>query len=92
MFTSKDKRMAGEPYFRLLREEERFIEVISKNTHHCWMIFKKLSQSKYPVTIYHKHHSKEPYYHKHYETLNVQKAVEVIKKHDEYVLRRKQNV
>ena len=56
------------------------------------MIFKKVSPSDRPVTLYHKHHQSDPYYHKHYETVNVKKAVESIKSHDKYVIdNRKEN-
>lgn len=93
MFTSKDKRLLAGPYFIPVREEEKFIEVASKNTLHQWIVFKNSSNSKWPVTIYHKHSSRDRYYHKHYETYNVQKAVEAIKGHDNYVLNGgKQNV
>lgn len=50
------------------------------------MIFKKVSQSERPVTLYHKHHQKDKYYHKHYETITVKRAVENIMGHDRYVV------
>lgn len=93
MFTSKDRRLLAGPYFMQFREEEKFIEVVSKNTKHQWLVFKNSSSSKYPVTIYHKHSSSDRYYHKHYETYCVRMAVESIKGHDDYVLNGgKQNV
>ena len=87
IFTNKDRKLLREPYFVFLREGERFIEVKSKNTQHCWMIFKKVSPSDRPVTLYHKHHQSDPYYHKHYETRTVNGAVRDIKSHDEYVIK-----
>ncbi len=77
----------SEPYFVLLREEEQFIEVKSKNTKHCWMVFHKRSESAMPITLYHKHNESDKYYHKHYETRNVGQAVRSIKGHDEYVIK-----
>lgn len=50
------------------------------------MIFKKVSQSERPVTLYHKHHQKDKYYHKQNENYNVKRAVMTIKSHDAYVL------
>ena len=56
------------------------------------MIFKKASLSGCPVTLYHKHHKSDEYYHKHYETVNVKQVVESIKNHDKYVIdSRKEN-
>jgi len=86
LFTNKERRLVGEPYFTIIREDDRFIEFMSKNTKHCWIVFKKSSDSNRPVTIYHKHHQKDKYYHKHYETWTVFKAVESIKGHDDYVM------
>ena len=86
MFNNVDKKLLGPPYFERIREEVQFIEVKSINTQHCWMIFKKVSPSDRPVTLYHKHHQKDPYYHKHYETKNVKRAIENIKSHDRYVI------
>lgn len=50
------------------------------------MIFKKVSQSDRPVILYHKHHQKEKYYHKHYVTITVKRAVDNIMGHDRYVV------
>ena len=41
MFTQSEKRLLGDRYFTIIREEENFIEVRSENTKHYWMIFKK---------------------------------------------------
>ena len=41
MFSTSEKRQLGDEYFIIIREEERYIEVKSKNIGHCWMIFKK---------------------------------------------------
>ena len=90
IFTNKDRKLLREPYFIFLREEERFIEVKSKNTQHCWMIFKKVSPSDRPVTLYHKHHQSDPYYHKQYATLTVKHAIQILKEHDEYILTHQQ--
>ena len=46
MFSTSEKRQLGDEYFIIIREEERYIEVKSKNTGHCWMIFKKYPQIK----------------------------------------------
>lgn len=53
---------------------------------HCWIVFKKSFDSNRPITLYHKYTIDTTYYHKHWETWTVEKAVESIKSHDQYVL------
>ena len=48
-------------------EEEKFIEVKSKNTGHCWMIFKKTYDQIKPVILYHKHKANDEWYHEHWK-------------------------
>ncbi len=86
MFTKKKKRQVGEGYFTIIRETERYIEFLSNNTKHCWIICKSLDGTDRPVMFYHKHSRKAEYYHRHWKTRNVAKAVESIKQHDSYVL------
>ncbi len=86
MFSNKEKRLMDKPYFIVVRETEQFIEVISKSTNHCWIVFKNV-YSKKPITLYHKHSVEAPYYHRHYETYSVTAAVNSIKSHDKYVLK-----
>ncbi len=86
MFTKKEKRMVGEGHFTIIRETERYIEFLSKNTKHCWIICKSQDGIGKPVMIYHKHSRETEYYHRHWKTWNVAKAVESIMQHDRYVL------
>lgn len=86
MFTNKEMKLLGDGYFTIIRTEERFAEVLSNSTSHQWMIFKKLSATDKPVTLYHKHTADTKYYHKHWETWSVAMAVESIKGHDDYVI------
>ena len=86
MFTMKEKGLLTDGYFTVIREDEKFIEVKSKNTGHYWMIYKKTDHSGKPVTLYHKHTARTKYYHKQRETLSVSKAVESIMMHDKYIL------
>ena len=86
MFTRKEERMLHDPYFSVIRETEQFIEVRSKNTGHCWNVFKNTFEAKNHVTLYHKHKAADQYYHKHRECRTVQEAVDQIKSHDCYVL------
>ena len=86
MFTNYEKKLLGGGYFTIIREEERFIELKSKNTGHCWLIFKQTYNKDRPVVLYHKHTSTTKHYHKHWQTWNVKMAVNTIKEHDDYVL------
>mgnify|MGYP006976467083 CR=1 FL=1 len=86
MFTNTEKSFIDKAYFKVIRETEGFIEVISKNTKHCWIIQKRLNKGKRKIYLYHKHSDKVEYYHQHNKTFTVRQAVEDIKGHDEYVL------
>lgn len=86
MFSRKEISFFNDPYFRVIRQEEQFVEVQSLNTKHCWNIFKNQFETKYKITLYHKHKSTDAYYHKHYQCHTVVQAIEQIKSHDDYVL------
>lgn len=91
MFSDYEKRLCHDFYFLVLREEERFIEIQSKNTRHCWIIQKRSSLTNHkPVILYHKHHLSDPYYHKQYATLTVKHAIQILKEHDAYILAQRQ--
>lgn len=90
MFTNSEKRLLGGGYFAIIREEEKFIEVKSRNTGHCWMIFKKTYDQDNPVVLYHKHTANTDWYHDHWKTCMVKSAVASIKSHDDYVLKYKE--
>ena len=90
MFSTSEKRQLGDKYFIIIREEERYIEVKSKNTGHCWMIFKKTYDRDKPVVLYHKHKTNDEWYHEHWKTWTVKSAVQNIKSHDNYVMEMKE--
>ena len=86
MFNRQEIKLLKNDYFVVIRIEDRFIEVMSKNTQHCWMVFKKKSKVEKPVCLHHKHTRDTQWYHLHLETTTVECAVKEIKKHDLYVL------
>lgn len=86
MFTRREVNMLHDPYFRVIREEEQFIEIQSVCTGHCWNVFKHQLERNFKVTLYHKHKRADDYYHEHRKCHSVLKAIEEIKSHDEYVL------
>lgn len=87
MFSKAEKRLIDKQYFEIIRETENFIEVKSKNTEHCWIIQKHLSECERKVFLYHKHSINDSYYHQHYKAYTVKQVVCSIKGHDEYVLK-----
>lgn len=40
MFTRKEHSFFNDPYFKIVREEQQYIEVQSVSTGHCWNVFK----------------------------------------------------
>ena len=86
MFTRKEKQLLGVEYFTLIREDERFIEVESKCTGHCWMVFRKTYEAYKHIVLYHKHSMLDRWYHKHWRGWTVANAVANIKAHDKFVI------
>lgn len=86
MFTRKEKNMLFDPYFKVIRETEQFIEVRSANTGHCWSVFRNAYDRPRKITLYHKHKQSDPYFHQHRICRTVAEAVTEIKSHDEYIL------
>ena len=86
MFTRKEHSIFNDPYFKIVREEQQYIEVQSVNTGHCWNVFKNQFEPTCKVKLYHKHKSTDQYYHEHRQCRTVAEAIKEIKEHDEYVL------
>lgn len=86
MFIKKEKKLINEGNFTIIRETERYIEFLSNSTKQCWIICKNSNNTDKPIAIYHKHSQKIEYYHRHWRTWSVVRAVESIKQHDRYVL------
>ena len=55
MFTRKEHSFFNEPYFKIVREEQQYIEVQSVSTGHCWNVFKNQFEPTCKVKLYHKH-------------------------------------
>jgi hypothetical protein len=73
-------------YFTFIRSNEIFIELKSKNTGHCWCIKKISYINSKRIQVFHKHSFENPYYHKQKNTYAMKEAIEIIKKHDSYIL------
>lgn len=90
MFSNYEKKLCADVYFSIRRIEEEYIEIQSKNTRHCWLLHKP-EGSTYPVILYHKHKSNDPYFHKQCPLFTVKRAIQIIKEHDAYVLKLQKN-
>lgn len=87
MFSNNEKRIIEISYFEIIRSNEDFYEICSKNTNHCWMIWKnKIIENNIRITIYHKHNYNNQFYHKHGKAFTVNHAIQQIRAHDNYVL------
>lgn len=86
MFTRKEHALFADPYFRIIREEQQYIELQSLNTGHCWNVFKNQFESVNKIKLYHKHKETDSYYHDHKLCRTVADAVKEIKDHDAYVI------
>lgn len=85
VWTKKDQRQIEEQYFKVIKITDRYCEIMSLNTEHCWIIYKSILNSG-TIVLYHKHSLRHPYYHKHWEASSVVQIISSIKNHDKYVL------
>ncbi len=86
MFTKPEIRLFQDGYFNILKIEDRIIMAQSKNTGHCWMIFKKKADPDRSYMLYHKHSIDDPWYHEHRRAWCITPLINEIKKHDAYVV------
>lgn len=86
MLTKKDLQQVSLNEFVILKQTNYYIELISKNTGHCWTIYKHGSSDKYPVWLYHKHSQKDQCYHLQRKKGSVKAAIKEIQVHDQYQL------
>ena len=86
VWLKEDQTKIDPKYFKVIRITDTYCEAMSLNTKHCWIIHKG-SSGKRTIILYHKHSQEQPYYHKHWETTSVDKDVDSIRGHDNYVLK-----
>ena len=85
-FSKTELSFLKNDYFKVIRVEDRFVSVQSKNTGHCWMIFKKTYDPDRPIVLHHKHSITDEWYHEHKRGWSVEEMVKEIKRHDKYVV------
>ena len=86
MILKKELNFINGNYFHVIRITDDYVEVMSKNTGHCWIIKQCLLGSDYPYLLYHKHKISTPYYHKHQKVYTFLRAIQAIKSHDKFVI------
>ena len=88
MFSIKDLLGMSDYFAFLSANKNSYIEVMSKNTSHCWMIVEEKDDS---YTLYHKHKISQEY---HFQTTfgSLYDTVLDIVNHDEYQLRNRKPV
>ena len=86
IFTKPEEKLFTSAYFKVLQKTEKYIEILSRNTNHCWVMKKSNSAQSHLISIFHKHSQSDSYYHKHSKAKTVKQAIMQIKNHDDYVL------
>ena len=88
MFTGPELSLFHNPYFSIIRLNDELCQLRSRNTGHCWMIWKNYNADPFRIELYHKHHLQDKYYHQQRrQVCSVRNAIRIIKEHDRYVLR-----
>lgn len=85
VWTKKDQKQIDKKYFKVIRITNRYCEIMSLNTKHCWIIYKSILGNE-PIVLYHKHSFRHPYYHKQRKVFTISQAIKSIKSHDRYVI------
>lgn len=81
-----NKEIIQDKYFTILRIEDRYIELLSNNTGHCWII-QRTRADKYKYKLYHKHTKNDQYYHLQCKNSSFEAIIVSIKSHDKFVLK-----
>ena len=73
--------------YAIIRLNDELCQLRSRNTGHCWMIWKNYNADPFRIELYHKHHRQDKYYHQQRrQVCSVRNAIRIIKEHDRYVL------
>ena len=91
-FTKKEEKLLHNSYFKIIKETDFIIELVSVNTGHCWNIFKNTIERRTKVVLYYKHKVQDSYYQEYRTCRTVGEAIEEIMAYDEYILNRKSTI
>ena len=73
-------------YFDIVRITDTYIEILSKNTCHSWILQRRQDIAFPSYIIIHHRHKNQKYHHKHGLKRTVREGLEIIKRHDNWVL------
>ena len=80
MFTGPELSLFHDPYFSIIRLNDELCQLRSRNTGHCWMIWKNYNADPFRIELHHKHHLQDKYYHQQRrQVCSVRNAIRIIK-------------
>lgn len=92
MFNKKDLAQISEDYFEIIKIASCYVELLSKNTKHCWIIYKMGFSDKFPFWLYHKHKKENQCYHLQRKKKSMKSALKEIEQHDFYHIKGRKNI
>lgn len=92
MFSKRDLAHISDEYFEIIRLTSCYVELMSKNTQHCWIIYKMGFSDKFPFWLYHKHKRGNSSYHLQRKKKRIKSTLKEIKKHDLYQRTGRKNI
>lgn len=92
MFNKRDLEQISEDYFEIVKIAPYYVEFMSKNTQHCWIIYKMGVSDKFPFWLYHKHKKEHQCYHLQPKKKSIKSTLNEIKQHDLYYKTGRKNI
>lgn len=86
MINKRDLAKISEEYFEIIRVTSCYVELMSKNTQHCWIVYKVGVTEKFPVWLYHKHSKDNQCYHLQRKKKSFKSTLSEIQSHDMYCI------
>lgn len=83
-FNKRDMELISKEYFEIIKRASCYIELRSKCTGHCWIIYKPGYAEKYNFWLYHKHGKEDQCYHLHRRKKHLEMVIREIQNHDLY--------
>ena len=84
MLCKTDLAQISEVYFKIIRITSCYVELMSKDTQHCWIIYKVGFSDRFPIWLYHKHNKNDQCYHLQRRKKSFKSALNEIQQHDMY--------
>ncbi len=88
-FSKRELLLISRDYFKIIKIAPSYIELMSKNTCQCWIIYKPGYADNYNFWLYHKHRKEDQCYHLHRRKRRLEMVIQEIQNHDLYQAKRK---